>query len=59
MTWEIDRAKQPDIKLRLAAVKIDRNNTTPPGLLGTGVSWAYSFGRDSIVTALNNSKNNY
>jgi len=59
MTWEIDRAKQSDIKLRLAAVKIDRDNTTPPGLLGTGTAWAYSFTRDGIVAALNSAKSNY
>jgi MTH538 TIR-like domain (DUF1863) len=59
MTWEIDRAKQSDIKLKLAAVKIDRDNTTPPGLLNTGTSWTYSFTRDGIITALNNAKNNY
>lgn len=59
MTWEIDRAKQSDTKLKLAAVKIDREYTTPAGLLNTGTSWAYSFTRDNILTALNNAKNTY
>jgi antiphage defense system Thoeris ThsB-like protein len=59
MTWEIDRAKQPDIKLKLAAVKIDRTYTTPPGLLGVGTAWANAFDRDAIVAALNSATNNY
>ncbi len=59
MTWEIDRAKQPDVKLKLAGVKIDRNNTTPSGLLNVGTSWAYAFDRETIVSALNGAKNNY
>jgi len=59
MTWEIDRAKQADVKLKLAAVKIDRDNTTPPGLLNTGTSWAYSFTREGIINALNSATNSY
>src|SRR5258708_30746730 len=41
--WEIERAKQSDIKLKLAAVKIDRAYTSPTGLLGVNTSWTYSF----------------
>lgn len=59
MTWEIDRAKQADIKLKLAAVKIDRDYATPPGLLGVGTAWAYGFTLEGIVAALNGAKNNY
>jgi hypothetical protein len=59
MTWEIDRAKQSDIKLKLAAVKIDRNNTPPSGLLGVGTAWANTFDRDAIVSALNSATNIY
>lgn len=59
VTWEIDRAKKSDVKLRLAAVKIDRNYTTPGGLLGVGTSWANSFTRDAIIAALDNANNNY
>jgi hypothetical protein len=36
VTWEIDRAKQSDTKLRLAAVKLARDNTSPAGLIGVG-----------------------
>lgn len=57
--WEIERAKQSDVKLRLAAVKIEKANTTPSGLLNAGTSWATSFTRDRIVTALNEATNNY
>ena len=59
MTWEIDRAKQSDIKLRLAAVKLAKANTTPPGLLNVGTAWATSFERDRIVDALNLARANY
>jgi hypothetical protein len=59
VTWEIDRAKQSDVKLRLAAVKIDRDNITPSGLIGVGTSWAYSFTLESIVNALDGATNNY
>lgn len=59
VTWEIDRAKQSDVKLRLAAVKIDRDYTTPSGLIGVGTSWAYSFTLENIVNALNGATNNY
>ena len=50
--WEIERAKQSDIKLKLAAVKLAKANVTPSGLLNVGTSWATSFERDRIVDAL-------
>lgn len=59
MEWEIDRAKQSDVKLKLAAVKLAKSNATPPGLLNVGTSWATSFGRDRIIEALNNATNTY
>jgi hypothetical protein len=59
MSWEISRAKETDIKLRLAAVKLARENETPASLLGVGTSWASSFERDRIVEALKQAKNNY
>lgn len=52
MSWEIARAKQEDIKLRLAAVKIAKTNITPSGLLNAGTAWATSFERDRIIEAL-------
>jgi hypothetical protein len=59
VTWEISRAKESDVKLKLAAVKIDGGNTTPSGLLGVGTSWAYSFALENIVKALDEATNNY
>jgi hypothetical protein len=59
MTWEIHRAKQPDMKLKLAAIKLAKSNPTPPGLLNTGTAWATSFERDRIVAALKEATNNY
>lgn len=59
MTWEINRAKQSDIKLKLAAVKLAKANVSPDGLLGCGTAWATSFERDRIVEALAAAKNVY
>lgn len=59
VTWEIERAKADDGKLKLAAVKIDREYTSPPGLLGVGTSWAYSFSQDGVIDALDKATNNY
>ena len=53
VNWEIDRAKQSDVRLKLVAVKLAQANTSPDGLLGVGTSWATSFERDRIVQALN------
>lgn len=59
MNWEIDRAKQSDIKLKLAAVKLAQSNPSPSGLLNCGTSWATSFERDRIVEVLNKATNSY
>jgi len=59
VTWEIDRAKQDDVKLKLAAVKIDRENTTPSGLLDVGTAFAYSFTQEGVINALNEAKVGY
>jgi hypothetical protein len=59
MGWEIERAKQQDIKLGLAAVKLAKSNETPPGLIGANTSWATSFERDRIIEALKNARNTY
>lgn len=59
VTWEIDRAKQDDVKLKLAAVKIDREYTTPAGLLGVGTAFAYSFSQDGVIKALDEAKVGY
>jgi hypothetical protein len=59
MKWEIDRAKQSDTRLKLAAVKLSQTNLTPPGLLNCGTAWATSFERDRIVEALRSAKVGY
>lgn len=59
VNWEIERAKQNDIKLMLAAVKIDREYISSPGLLGVGTSWAYSFTQNGIIAAINSATNKY
>ncbi|MDQ6888932.1 MAG: TIR domain-containing protein [Bacteroidota bacterium] len=57
--WEIDRAKQQDIKLQLAAIKIENSFVTPNGLIGVGTSFTKAFTKDGIVTALKNANNKY
>nr|WP_315393973.1 TIR domain-containing protein [uncultured Duganella sp.] len=57
--WEIDRAKQSDVKLKLAAVKLAKDNVTPSGLMNVGTAWATSFERDRIVDALKAAKVGY
>lgn len=59
ISWEIARAKQSDIKLKLAAVKLKRLNITPSGLLNAGTAWATSFERDRVVQALNSATIGY
>ena len=59
MKWEIERAKLSDTKLKMAAVKLGKDNVTPPGLLNVSTSWATSFTRDRIVDALKNAKVGY
>lgn len=59
VSWEIERAKEYDVKLKLAAVKISRNYITPIGLKNVGTSWAYEFNRDKVLTALDEATNNY
>jgi hypothetical protein len=56
MQWEIDRAKQDDVRLKIAAVKLAKDNESPSGLLGSGTSWATSFERDRIIDALKKAK---
>ncbi|MER9094373.1 TIR domain-containing protein [Mesorhizobium sp. M0700] len=56
MKWEVDRAKESDVNLKLAAVKLTKFNLTPAGLLNVGTSWATSFERDRIVDALKQAK---
>lgn len=57
VNWEINRAKESDVRLRLAAVKIKSTNILPNSLRGASVS--SSFTLDGIVSALNNASNNY
>jgi len=59
ITWEIERAKQSDTKLKIAAIKLEKANITPPGLLNVGTAWATSFTRDRIINALDEAKNSY
>lgn len=57
--WEIGRATQSDVNLRLAAVKIDRDYTTPSGLFGRNTAFAYGFTLENIEGALAQATANY
>lgn len=59
MNWEIQRAKQSDVRLKLAAVKLSYFNTTPSGLLNVSTSFANSFTQNDIINALNKASNYY
>ncbi len=50
VAWEIEKAKE--LSLKLVAVKTDRSNTSPAGLLNAGASWAMSFSQEAILRAL-------
>ena len=50
VAWEIEKAKE--LKKKLVAVKIDRENTSPSGVFGAGVSRAMSFTFNSIKKAV-------
>jgi hypothetical protein len=48
--WEINKAKA--LKKKLVGVKINRENTSPEALVGSGATWAMSFARDDVLKAL-------
>jgi hypothetical protein len=48
--WEINKAKE--LKKKLVGVKINRDNTSPEALVGSGAVWAMSFTRDDVLKAL-------
>jgi hypothetical protein len=51
--WEIRRAMESDVNLRLAAVKVSKRHRVPKALRGTGVAISDGFTRDGVVDALN------
>ncbi|MFM2278935.1 MAG: hypothetical protein RLZZ444_1166 [Pseudomonadota bacterium] len=59
INWEIARAKESDVQLKLAAVKLTGSSVSPAGLLNVGTAWATSFTRDRIVDALKTAKIGY
>lgn len=46
-------AKSVEHGNKIIGVKINRSNESPEELIGIGASWALSFTRDAILTALN------
>ena len=52
MEWEITRAKEKDVNLKIIAVKIAKKNQAPTALMNSGVTWVTSFKRDRISEAL-------
>jgi hypothetical protein len=50
VAWEIGKAAE--LKKKMVAVKIAKDNTTPTKLYGVGAAWALSFAFASIKKAL-------
>jgi hypothetical protein len=48
--WEINKAKE--LKKKLVAVKINRENTSPEALVGSEAVWVISFTREEVLKAL-------
>ena len=48
--WEIKKAIE--LKKKLVAVKINKDNTSPSAILNQGATWALSFTFDGITTAV-------
>lgn len=59
VSWEVSRAKESDVKLKLAAVKIDSKNSLPVGLTANNTAIADEFKHDKVIAALNRANNNY
>lgn len=59
INWEIARAKESDVELKIAAVKLTGSSVSPAGLLNIGTAWATSFTRERIVDALKVAKVGY
>lgn len=59
MTWEVSRAKDTDVKLKLAAVKIDSSNVLTPGLTTSNTAIANGFTLAGITAALDKATNSY
>ncbi|MEH6891575.1 TIR domain-containing protein [Bacillus sp. JJ864] len=52
INFEVNRSKAN--KNKLLAIKLDKSYESPDELLNAGASWAYSFTKDAIMTALKN-----
>lgn len=59
VNWEIRRAKEPDVRLKLAAVKVDRGYRSPSELLDCGVAFGIGFTEESVLDALKRASTNY
>lgn len=59
VNWEVSRAKESDVKLKLAAVKIDSKNSLPTGLSTSNTAIADEFTQDKVIAALDNAYNSY
>jgi MTH538 TIR-like domain (DUF1863) len=53
VNWEVRRALQPDIHLKLGVIKIERKYASPQALLNTGAAWSSGFTQDNVIDVLN------
>lgn len=59
VNWEINRAKQKDVRLKLAAVKVDRGYKSPSELLDCGAAFANGFTEENVLDVLKRASNKY
>lgn len=57
INWEISKAKE--LGLKIAAIKINKYNKSPKGLLNVSTSWATAFTEEKIINALNGAVKGY
>lgn len=59
MAWEIYRAKERDIKLKLAAVRISAGYALPSGISTSNTAITNGFTQEGIIAALDKASNTY
>jgi hypothetical protein len=52
VNWEIARAQDPDVNLRIAAIKVDRTCQLPKSLRGGRCAWAVGFSEANVLKVL-------
>jgi len=51
--WEIERATEPDVNLKVAAIKLHKSSRLPSALQGIGAACATGFSLENVTKVLN------